>query len=253
MTPVLEMAGVAKTFAGIRVLSDLEIVLEEGALLGLVGANGAGKTTVLNVIGGQVTPDIGRIRLAGRDIGALPAWKRAVLGLGRTFQESRLWPDLTVKVHFLVALNASRSEAALKPAGRAIEEMLSLAELSSETLDQRPGQMRLLDRRRVELAMAGLNATNILLIDEIGAGLETQEATTLYRLIERLIRERRSRAAILVEHRLDLLAAFATEIGLIDAGRILEHASSNEPARVSSLMERMFDRRSVARTRIEIK
>lgn len=249
MTAVLEVIGVHKTFAGIHALNNLAIVLNEGALFGLVGQNGAGKTTALNVIGGPATPDIGLIRLNGTDIGTLPVWQRAALGLGRTFQESRLWSDLTVKDHFLVAAKVLRSFR--ERSRSSLGDIQALTEIPDAMLGRMPGEMRLLDRRRVELALAMLNASNLLLVDEIGAGLDAEEARTLYLLIERMVGERHARAAIIVEHRLELLAAFATEIGLIEDGHIREHANSNEPERVTGLMDLMFTGHAAANASLE--
>src|SRR4051812_38077403 len=99
MTPILEMVGVRKKFAGVVALDDLEIWIEEGEMRGLVGANAAGKTTILNVIGGQVAADSGVVRIGGQNVERLSPWRRADLGLGRTFQEGRMWPDLTAADH----------------------------------------------------------------------------------------------------------------------------------------------------------
>lgn len=241
MILVAEAAGVRKAFAGVVALDDLAMRIEEGALFGLVGANGAGKTTALNVIGGQVRADRGTVHVAGRDIGDFQAWQRAARGVGRTFQESRLWLDLTVEEHLRVAINASHRTGNTGH-GR-ISDLCSAVELPKATLNRMPSQMRLLDRRRVELAMAALNASNLLLVDEIGAGLDIEETRTLYRLITQLIDLRRVRAAILVEHKLELLAAFATEIALIEDGRIRQRASCRDSVQVADLMDRMFDRR----------
>ena len=244
MTPAMEATGLRKVFAGVLALDDLDIAVGEGELFGLVGANGAGKTTTLNVIGGQLAADSGVVRLAGRSIENLPAWRRAGLGLGRTFQDSRMWLDLTTEEHLHIAVDSShRSET--RPSGNCvIEDICSSVELPKQMLNCMPSQMRLLDRRRVELAMAALNASNVLLIDEIGAGLDIEEACTLYRLIENLIGARRVRAAILVEHKLELLKTFATAIGLIENGKIVHRACCNDAAQVAHLMDRMFDRRA---------
>jgi ABC-type branched-subunit amino acid transport system ATPase component len=244
--PALETVGVRKKFAGVVALDDLEIIIEEGEIHGLVGANGAGKTTILNVIGGQVTADSGFVRIAGQDVERLSPWRRAELGLGRTFQESRMWPDLTAAEHLRIAIDASRRIAGHASGNRALDDMCSVVELPKIMLDRMPAQMRLLDRRRVELAMAALNASNLLLIDEIGAGLDIEEARTLYRLVSQLIGRRRVRAAILVEHKLELLAAFATGISLIENGKVGQHADCKEAAQLAHLMNRMFDRRSGA-------
>lgn len=243
MMRVLETFGVRKKFAGVVALDDLEIKIEEGEIHGLVGVNGAGKTTILNVIGGQVRADSGVVCIAGHAVERLSPCRRAELGLGRTFQESRMWPDLTAAEHLRIAIDASCRRAGRASGNRAVDDMCDVVDLPKIVLDLMPAQMRLLDRRRVELAMAALNASNLLLIDEVGAGLDIEEARTLYRLVSQLIGRRRVRAAILVEHRLELLAAFATGISLIENGKVSQHADCKEPAQLAHLMNRMFDRR----------
>jgi branched-chain amino acid transport system ATP-binding protein len=236
MTTVLEVIGVRKAIGRLEILVDLDLVLEEGAMFGLVGANGSGKTTLLNVISGPGIADVGRILLAGREIGGSPTWVRASAGLGRTFQSSRLWPDLTVREHCVVASRAARNGQL----ARAPEEMLDLIGLSKELMNARPAQLRLLDRRRVELALAMLNAMHILLVDEIGAGLNNEEARSLYRVIAEMVRQRRPRAAILVEHRLDLLIEFASEIGLLERGVIEVRAHPDHGHEVRRLSDLLF-------------
>jgi branched-chain amino acid transport system ATP-binding protein len=211
-------------------------MLDEGELFGLVGLNGSGKTTVLNVISGPAVADVGRIRLAGREIGLLSAWARALAGLGRTFQASRLWPDLTVREHYLVAMRAARVDGA----ERSLEAMLDRVHLPTDLLDALPGRLRLLDRRRVELGLARLNAAHVLLVDEIGAGLNAEEARSLYQSIKEMVRQHRPRAAILVEHRLDLLVGFSTEIGWLEGGAIRTRARPDRADEMHRLIERMF-------------
>lgn len=243
MTPVLETIGIRKKFAGVAALHDFRLVIEEGELHGLVGANGAGKTTILNVIGGQLMADGGIVRLAGRDVERLSSWRRAALGLGRTFQEGRLWPDLTVAEHFRIAIDASGRAGNHAWKGDPLEDMCSIAEFPIMALKRTPVQMNLLDRRRVELAMASLNAFHLLLVDEIGAGLGLEEARTLYRLISQLIGRSSARAAVVVEHKLELLAEFASAISLIENGKVSQCADCNEASQLARLMDRMFDRR----------
>jgi ABC-type branched-subunit amino acid transport system ATPase component len=93
------------------------------------------------------------------------------------------------------------------------------------------------------MAMASLNASHLLLVDEIGAGLDIDEARTLYRLISQLIKKSRARAAVVVEHKLELLAEFATGISLIEDGIVSQRADCNEASQLAHLMDRMFDRR----------
>lgn len=244
MRPVLEAIGVRKKFAGVVALHDLEITIGEGEIRGLVGANGAGKTTILNVIGGQLMADDGIVRVAGNNVERLLPWRRAELGVGRTFQEGRMWLDLTVVEHLRIAIDASRRAGDRTSKRNPLEAICSSVELPVTALKRTPAQLTLLDRRRVELAMAALNASYLLLVDEIGAGLSIGEARTLYRLISRLVEESRVRAAVVVEHKLELLAEFAASISLIEDGRVGCHADCKAASEVSRVMDRMFDRRS---------
>lgn len=243
MTPVLETIGVRKKFSGVTALHDFRIAVDVGELHGLVGTNGSGKTTILNVIGGQLMADGGIVRLAGRDIERLSSWRRAGLGLGRTFQEGRLWSDLTVEEHFQIAIDASVRAGNHVSKDHALEVMCSIADFSVVALKRTPEQMNLLDRRRVELAMALLNASHLLLVDEIAAGLGIDEARTLYRVISQAIKGSHARAAVVVEHNLELLAEFATGISLIEDGIVSQRADCNEASQLAHLMDRMFDRR----------
>lgn len=249
MIPVLEGVALCKKFSGVVALDDLEITVEEGEMRGLVGANGAGKTTILNVIGGQIVADSGVVRVGGREVERLSPWQRAGLGIGRTFQESRMWADLTAAEHLRIAVAASaRIMAGRASRDHAIHDICSLVELPKSILERTPTQLRLLDRRRVELGMAAINASSLLLIDEIGAGLDMEEARTLYRLVTRLVDRRRVRAAIMVEHKLELLAAFATGISLIENGKASRHADCKDTGQLGLLIGGMFDRHGGAAT-----
>jgi ABC-type branched-subunit amino acid transport system ATPase component len=236
MTAVLEVVNVCKAIGRLQILAGLDLALEGGGIFGLVGANGCGKTTLLNVISGAGIADAGSIRLAGREIGAAPTWLRASAGLGRTFQSSRLWDDLTVREHCVVASRAARNGQV----ARSLEETLDIIGLSNALMSARPGQLRLLDRRRVERVLAMLNAVHILLVDEIGAGLNNEEARSLYRVIVEMVRQRRPQAAILVEHRLDLLIEFASEIGLLERGVIEVRAHPDQGHEVRRLSDLLF-------------
>ena len=236
MTAVLEVVSICKAIGRLQILAGLDLALEEGAMFGLVGANGCGKTTLLNVISGAGIADAGGIRLAGREIGAAPTWLRASAGLGRTFQSSRLWADLTVREHCVVASRAARN----RRVARSPQEALEHIGFSKELMSARPGQLRLLDRRRVELALAMLNAVHILLVDEIGAGLNNEEARSLYRVIAEMVQQRRPQAAMLVAHRLDLLIEFASEIGLLERGVIEVRARPDQAQEVRRLSDLLF-------------
>ncbi len=104
--PLLEVDGVSKTFGGIAAVSEVSISVRPGESVGLVGPNGAGKTTLFNCVGGQLRPERGRVELEGVDLLDLPTYKRARLGIGRTYQRIEVFPDMTVWDHLLVAVRA---------------------------------------------------------------------------------------------------------------------------------------------------
>jgi branched-chain amino acid transport system ATP-binding protein len=211
--PVLELRGITKAFGGLQVLRSLELRIDAGDIFGLVGSNGSGKTTLVNLVGGQLAPDRGAVIFDRRDITAESVWARANRGIGRIFQESRLWPTLTTSEHFAVAAQK-----------RVAPNALSLVGLSERLLPQRPAEIRLLDRRRIELALAFTRQPTLLLVDEIGAGLPSDEAQHLYAYIKQAVTSRMAGAVIAIEHRLELLLSAATEIGLLEDGRIAHRA-----------------------------
>src|SRR5262245_18965352 len=150
--PVLELWGITKAFGGLQVLRSLELRIDAGDIFGLVGSNGSGKTTLVNLIGGQLAPDRGAVIFDCRDITSESVWARANHGIGRIFQESRLWPTLTTSEHIAVAAQK-----------RMAPNALSLVGLSERLLAQRPTEIRLLDRRRIELALAFAREPTLLL------------------------------------------------------------------------------------------
>jgi ABC-type branched-subunit amino acid transport system ATPase component len=123
---------------------------------------------------------------------------------------------------------------------RSPEQTLDLIGLPKKLMSAKPAELCLLDRRRVELALAMLNAVHIVLVDEIGAGLNNEEARSLYHVIAEMVRQRRPRSAILVEHRLDLLVEFASEIGLLDRGVIEVRAHADQGHEVRHLSDLLF-------------
>lgn len=234
-TTVLEITQLSKAFAGLEVLCGLDLTLAAGSRLGLIGANGSGKSTLLGVIAGTVPHDAGAVRLAGADIGGSPAWRRAALGIGRTFQESRLWPDLTPREHIAVVRHRLRQVPGVEARYVALRGLMGL---DAEPGDMECAGMRLFDRRRLELLLAALVGHRLLLVDEVGAGLDRDEAGNLYQAIVAFVAAGLVRCAILVEHRLDVVGAHASELALIEGGRIAERT---DPAQADRLFRRLFD------------
>ena len=184
---LLDIRDLGKHFGGLLALEDFCLEVPEGALYGLIGPNGAGKTTVFNLISGFLTPSRGRISLNGRDLTSRPPHQITALGVGRTFQNIRLFKELSVLDHVLVGLHchsrASWAEAVLRlPRYRGEERegqqraLQLLTEVGlAEAAAQPAGQLPYGHQRRLEIARALATGPRLLLLDEPAAGLNPQE------------------------------------------------------------------------------
>jgi branched-chain amino acid transport system ATP-binding protein len=237
VVPVLTISDASVKFGGLTVLSGLNLVVERGSLLGLVGVNGAGKTTLLNVIGGQIRLRTGSIFLDRRNITDAKECVRARFGVGRVFQESRLWPTLTIADHFKLA-----TRSAINKVGSDVADAIALVELHDGARLGTVDELTLLDRRRVELALSFSRKPSVLLIDEIAAGLNATESASLYGYIASALKLQIIRAAVVVEHKLDLLTAYATEVALLANGRIRERIAVKGGVEAGKLSKHFFSR-----------
>ena len=219
MTPVLELCDLHKNFGQLKVLSGLRLCIHQGDIIGLVGPNGSGKTTLLNLISGFQPSDRGSISVAGTNVSSWPTWKRPHAGIGRCFQDSRLWNELSVGEHLLTVAN-TRADA--RQAKARMDALTSLVGLDVRMLDHYPDAISLLDRRLLELVLASFSGSQVLLIDEIGAGLNLDEARAIYDLVSILVRNRQVGAVLMIEHRLGLVEEYSTVIGMMKDGQLVQ-------------------------------
>jgi ABC-type branched-subunit amino acid transport system ATPase component/ABC-type branched-subunit amino acid transport system permease subunit len=238
---VLECSGINKSFGGIRVLNDIEFGLHKGEILGLIGHNGAGKTTLFDVVCGFLTPDGGRVRLGGYDITDLAASDRAVLGLGRSFQEARLFPALTVTETVAVAcerhlMSKDLVAAALRLPASTISEA-EVAERVEELLDQLGltgyasapiGELSTGTRRIVELACILAQEPAVVLLDEPTAGVAQKETEALGPLL-RKVRDDVGCTMLVIDHDMPLLTALCDRLVALELGQVI---AEGEPAAV---------------------
>ena len=214
MTPLLQLRGVSKSFGQVVVADDLSYDLAPGEVLGVVGPNGAGKTSMLNLISGTLTPDRGEILLDGRDITVLPAHRRAMAGIGRTFQVPRPFGGMTVFENVLVgasrAGHGDRLERCVEALARA--GLLDHANTSA-------GSLSLLDRKRLDLARALASRPRLLLLDEIAGGLTELEVQVLMGTIRELKSE--GLAIVWIEHIVQALVAVVDRLMATNYGRKL--------------------------------
>jgi branched-chain amino acid transport system ATP-binding protein len=229
MKPLLDIEGLSISFGGLRAVSDFSLKLEKGSLTGLIGPNGAGKTTVFNLLTGVYPPHEGSIHLDGRRLNGLPPNRITGAGLARTFQNIRLFPDLSVldnvriaghlriKHSILASLLRTRhhrgEEAALRWRSMELLSIFDLADRQGEEARNLPYG----DQRRLEIARALATSPKVLLLDEPAAGMNSQEKKDLRELI-RSIRERFELTILLIEHDMGVVMDLCEDIVVLDHG-----------------------------------
>jgi branched-chain amino acid transport system ATP-binding protein len=224
---VLEIADVSVRFGGITAVSEVSLAANAGRITGLIGPNGAGKTTTFNVITGLQAPTQGRVFIAGQDVNKLPPYKRARLGVARTFQRLEVFGSLTVYENLLAAAEFHRSwsDDATFPRDVAAEIIakVGLGTVAEARVDALPTGLA----RLVELGRALATRPRLLLLDEVGSGLSGDETEALGDLMLDLTRE--GMAILLVEHDVELVMRVCSQIYVLDFGRLI---ASGTPAEI---------------------
>jgi branched-chain amino acid transport system ATP-binding protein len=230
---LLQVENLGKRFEGIVATDHIMLNVAAGELHAIIGPNGAGKTTLIAQLGGQLTPDSGRIRFDGHDITALPMYRRSRLGLARSFQITSLFLDLSVLDNVALAVQAhaghsfrfwrdARQEAELREPARAALERVGLndrADLPASALSHG-------EHRQIELAMALVGSPRMLLLDEPMAGLGPEESA---RMVEMLRALKKELTILLVEHDMEAVFALADRITVLVYGRVI---ASGAPAEI---------------------
>ena len=229
----LEVRGISLTFGGNAALSDVSLHADHGEIVGIIGPNGAGKTTLFDVVSGFLRPDAGRVELAGVDITDRTASARARLGLGRSFQDSRLFSGLTVRDAMAVSLerftdvsdpfNAIlrlplqvRTEAAVM---ERVDELLDLFGLDGFA-DNLVSELSTGSRRLVDLAAVVAHQPSVVLLDEPSSGVAQREVEAMVGLL-RTVRDRLDATMLVVEHDIAFIAELADRLVAMDRGAVL--------------------------------
>jgi branched-chain amino acid transport system ATP-binding protein len=206
--------SLCKSFGALRVTRDLSFDVGQGEVFGVLGPNGAGKTTVFNLISGDITADEGALVLDGQDMSGIPAFKRAALGIGRTYQIPRPYAQMSTFENLLVSAMFAgqlRGKAAYDHCATTLDEC-GLGDKANRPA----GSLTLLDRKRLELARAMAGKPKLLLLDEIAGGLTDGEAKDLVTLIARL--RDRGVTIIWIEHVLHAIMAVADRMMVLSFG-----------------------------------
>lgn len=214
--PLLRARGLRRTFGGLVAVDDLAFAVGPGEIVGLLGPNGSGKTTALNLVSGALAPDAGSVMLDGREVAGLPPHRLARLGIARTFQLVRVLPGLTLGENVVAGLAFGRApEWGAAARGRA-STLLSRVGLGGRD-GQRASALTYGDAKRLELARALALSPRLLLLDEWLAGLNPTELRGGIELIASLRDE--GCTVLMVEHVMDAIRALADRCVVMNAGR----------------------------------
>lgn len=222
----LRVLAVSRNFAGLKALDQVSFELRPGEIVGLIGPNGSGKTTTLNAISGAVPPSSGEIVLDGLAVQGLPAHRIARSGIGRSFQNIRLFKEMTVLENIEVAVSASGRGGDIRA-----EALAALTELDVVHLaERRAGALAYGEQRRVEIARALALKPRYLMLDEPAAGMNSAETQALMGLL-RHIRDKYGLGLLLVEHHLELVMQLCDRIVVLNKGQVI---ATGRPAEVQN-------------------
>ncbi len=233
---MLEARNTTKAFGSLIAVNDVTLSVAPGELRAIIGPNGAGKTTFFNLITGFFPPTSGQIMLDGQDITNLTATQRVKLGMGRTFQITEIFPELTVHENVRIAVEAasgyslhmwtSRHDATRVRAG--IDEILTLTNLTTKA-DRLVGELSHGDQRAAEIAMALALKPRVLLLDEPTAGMGEHETYQVAGLIRRL-HKNSNYTIVLIEHDMRVVFNLADRITVLTEGTMLADGTPTEIA-----------------------
>jgi branched-chain amino acid transport system ATP-binding protein len=226
-TGLLDVAGVSKSFRGLRAVDRASLSVGQGEIVALIGPNGAGKTTLFNLVAGVMPPDEGSIRFQGTDIAGWRADQVCAAGIGRTFQVVKPFADMTVLENVMVG--GFRGTADRRIARSRAER--ALREIDMWDLRTRPASaLTLPDRKRLEVARALACEPKLLLLDEVMAGLRPTETDAMVATFRRLNAEH-GLTILLIEHVMRAVMALAQRVYVLHHGEII---SSGTPQQVTS-------------------
>ena len=237
--PALQVTGASVRFGGVNALSDVSLTVQPGQVVGVIGPNGAGKTTLFDVISGFVRPDAGAVLLAGTDVSGASPDARARLGLGRSFQNARLFPALTVRENIAVALErrtvrnpvlgalwapqVRSSERRIRKQVERLVDLLGLTPFADKVL----GELSTGSRRAVDVACIIALEPSLLLLDEPSSGLAQAETEALGPLLSRIVRETGC-GMLIIEHDIPLVTGLSDELVAMESGRVLLTGTPDE-------------------------
>ena len=240
--PLFEVKGLTKRFRGLTAVSDVTFRVAPREIFGLIGPNGAGKTTIISLISGTLVPTSGEILFEGRRIESLPAYRRAHLGIGRTFQVMKPFPGLSVLENVAVGalFGTGGGERNRKRAEEKAVEWLKFTGLERR-MDQRADALGGPDRKRLEFAKALAMNPKLLLLDEVMAGLNSVEVDQVVELIKKM--RDKGVTILVIEHVMKAIRRLADRLLVLHHGQQIAEGKTDEVLRDPRVVEAYLGKR----------
>ncbi len=244
---VLEVKGVSKRFGGLQALSEVGITIRKGQVYGLIGPNGAGKTTFFNVITGLYTPDGGSFQLGGAPYTPQAVHQVAAAGIARTFQNIRLFPEMTALENVMVGRHVRTGSGLIGAVFRTKSfkaEEAAIAQRAQELLDYvgigkyaefKSRTLSYGDQRRLEIARALATDPKLIALDEPAAGMNATEKVVLRELIDRIRKD--GRTILIIEHDVKLIMGLCDRVTVLDYGKQIAEGTPAEVQRNEKVIE----------------
>ena len=244
---LLHVQGVSKRFGGLQALSDVSLRIDRGQVYGLIGPNGAGKTTFFNVITGLYTPDAGRFELAGQPYEPTEVHRVAQAGIARTFQNIRLFAEMTALENVMVARHVRThsgllgavfrtkgfraEEEAIQARARELLDYVGIGDLA----DYKARTLSYGDQRRLEIARALATEPKLIALDEPAAGMNATEKVQLRALIDQIRHDHGT--VLLIEHDVKLVMGLCDQVTVLDYGKVIAEGTPAQVQRNPQVIE----------------
>jgi len=241
--PILEIKGLTKSFGGVMAVAGVDLQVEEGSIHSIIGPNGAGKTTLFNLISGYYQSDNGRVFFKGKDITGLSPQKRVKMGMGRSFQVTKIFPKLSVFENIQATILYTRGNGlrlfsdASKLFREDTEIILSMVGLNDKSGEQ-AGVLAAGDRKRLELGIVLATNPDILLLDEPTCGMSPGETSETIDLIQKIADEK-ALNVLFTEHKMDMVFCIASYITVLNFGTIIA-AGKPEDIRANEKVQQIY-------------